>query len=98
MLKLELPSEDRILCSQDEKWLPDLFSSFFISLLISFKSCPLLVPHFQASLVGQSQPKSKGKISRVLANKASLSVRVDALGDDSSTAVGMKGLDFVVNR
>ena len=36
---------------------------------------------YHASLVGQAQPKHKGKISRVLAAKCALSIRVDALGD-----------------
>merc|ERR1712127_168499 len=38
-----------------------------------------LISH--ASLIGQSAPKNKGKISRVLAAKSSLSVRQDALGE-----------------
>jgi nucleolar protein 58 len=37
---------------------------------------------YHASLVGQAPPKLKGKISRVLAAKAALSTRVDALGGD----------------
>jgi nucleolar protein 58 len=37
---------------------------------------------YHASLVGQAAPKNKGKISRVLAAKASLAIRVDALSDD----------------
>merc|ERR1711943_4954 len=36
---------------------------------------------YHASLVGQAQPKHKGKISRMLAAKASICARVDALGD-----------------
>lgn len=36
---------------------------------------------YHASLVGQAPPKLKGKMSRMLATKASLSVRVDALSD-----------------
>jgi len=36
---------------------------------------------YHASLVGQSSGKNKGKISRVLANKCALAIRVDALGD-----------------
>merc|ERR1712032_1764571 len=36
---------------------------------------------YHASLVGQSAPALKGKISRVLAAKLSLCCRVDALGD-----------------
>merc|ERR1712083_557257 len=36
---------------------------------------------YHASLVGKSSPKNKGKISRVLAAKTALSVRVDALSE-----------------
>merc|ERR1719331_2523942 len=43
---------------------------------------------YHASLVGQAQPKHKGKISRVLAAKCALSIRVDALGDTSEATVG----------
>lgn len=45
---------------------------------------------FHASLVGQSQPKNKGKMSRVLAAKTSLAARVDALADDSHSDIGME--------
>jgi len=44
---------------------------------------------YHASLVGQAQPKFKGKISRVLAAKASLSVRMDALGDTDGVTVAL---------
>jgi len=44
---------------------------------------------FHASMVGQSNPKHKGKVSRMLAAKASLAVRYDALGEDSSTEIGI---------
>jgi len=43
---------------------------------------------YHASLVGQAQPKHKGKISRVLAAKCALSVRVDALGESSDVTIG----------
>merc|ERR1719164_430418 len=45
---------------------------------------------YHASLIGKAAPKHKGKISRVLAAKASLAIRVDALSDDTTadTAVG----------
>ena len=46
---------------------------------------------YHASLVGQAQPKHKGKISRVLAAKCALSIRVDALGDSSEATVGYDG-------
>ncbi|CAH3186356.1 unnamed protein product [Porites evermanni] len=45
---------------------------------------------FHASLVGQSAPKHKGKISRMLAAKTSLAARVDALGEDADTAMGIE--------
>jgi len=46
---------------------------------------------YHASLVGQAEPKHKGKISRVLAAKCALSIRVDALGDTSEPTVGYEG-------
>ena len=42
---------------------------------------------YHASLVGQAQPKHKGKISRLLAAKCALS-RVDALGDANEATIG----------
>ena len=42
---------------------------------------------FHASLVGQAGGKLKGKIARVLAAKASLAVRVDALSDANTKGV-----------
>merc|ERR1711935_404458 len=39
---------------------------------------------FHASLIGQAAPKHKGKISRVLAAKAALATRVDALSDETT--------------
>jgi len=50
---------------------------------------------YHASLIGQAAPKHKGKISRVLAAKASLAIRVDALSDETSdqldTSIGYEG-------
>jgi nucleolar protein 58 len=50
---------------------------------------------YHASLIGQAAPKNKGKISRVLAAKASLAIRVDALSDETDghidTTVGFEG-------
>ena len=50
---------------------------------------------YHASLIGQAAPKNKGKISRVLAAKASLAIRVDALSDDTDeqldTTIGFEG-------
>ncbi|XP_046863688.1 LOW QUALITY PROTEIN: nucleolar protein 58-like [Xenia sp. Carnegie-2017] len=45
---------------------------------------------YHASLVGQSNAKNKGKISRMLAAKASLAARVDALGEDVDVELGME--------
>ena len=46
---------------------------------------------YHASLVGQSAPKLKGKVSRVLAAKCALSIRVDALGESADATVGLDG-------
>eukprot|EP00980_Cylindrotheca_fusiformis_P006122 scaffold1319_cov126-Cylindrotheca_fusiformis.AAC.11 len=50
---------------------------------------------YHASLIGQAAPKHKGKISRVLAAKASLAIRVDALTDETAeevdTTIGYEG-------
>lgn len=50
---------------------------------------------YHASLIGQASPKNKGKISRVLAAKASLATRVDALSDETTdmvdTTIGYEG-------
>jgi nucleolar protein 58 len=40
---------------------------------------------YHASLVGQTAPKYKGKISRVLAAKTALACRYDALGEGTTT-------------
>lgn len=53
---------------------------------------------YHASLVGQAAPKHKGKISRVLAAKCSLSIRVDALGDHEGPTVGFEHRKAVENR
>jgi nucleolar protein 58 len=45
---------------------------------------------YHASLIGQAPPKHKGKISRVLAAKTALSIRVDALGDSSEPTVALE--------
>jgi nucleolar protein 58 len=50
---------------------------------------------YHASLIGQAAPKNKGKISRVLAAKSSLAIRVDALSDETDgqvdTSIGYEG-------
>ncbi|KAL7569845.1 hypothetical protein ACA910_008514 [Epithemia clementina (nom. ined.)] len=58
---------------------------------------------YHASLIGQAAPKNKGKISRVLAAKASLAIRVDALtdetdGDAIDTTIGYEGRSKVEAR
>jgi nucleolar protein 58 len=45
---------------------------------------------YHASLIGQAAPKFKGKISRVLAAKCALSIRVDALGETSEATIGIE--------
>ncbi|XP_064646366.1 nucleolar protein 58-like [Lineus longissimus] len=45
---------------------------------------------YHASLVGQTTPKNKGKISRMLAAKTSLAIRVDALGEDVNSELGIE--------
>jgi len=53
---------------------------------------------YHASLIGQSQPKYKGKISRVLAAKCALAIRVDALGDTTDATVGLEAREKVEAR
>jgi len=53
---------------------------------------------YHASLVGQSAPALKGKISRVLAAKLSLCSRVDALGDQVEPTLGREYKDYVEKR
>jgi len=45
---------------------------------------------YHASLVGGAQPKNKGKLSRMLAAKASLAIRVDALSETSDSTLGVE--------
>lgn len=45
---------------------------------------------YHASLIGQAAPKFKGKISRVLAAKSALSIRMDALGDTTEASIGIE--------
>ena len=53
---------------------------------------------YHASIVGQAAPRLKGKISRVLAARTALSVRVDALAEDPSPDVGIANRIRVENR
>lgn len=45
---------------------------------------------YHAQLVGQSNPKIKGKLSRMLAAKSALGCRVDALGEDVTNELGIE--------
>merc|ERR1712025_4578 len=62
------------------------------------KSTPKYGLIYHASLVGQSAPNLKGKISRVLAAKLSLCCRVDALGDQVEATVGKEFKEYVERR
>jgi len=53
---------------------------------------------YHASLVGQATAKNKGKISRVLAAKTSLAVRVDALGESDHVTIGLAARAAVEHR
>ncbi|KAF3182392.1 Nucleolar protein 58 [Orbilia oligospora] len=55
---------------------------------------------YQASLIGQSTGKNKGKIARMLATKTSLGIRYDALAEDKeeSSALGIYMRQKVENR
>lgn len=53
---------------------------------------------YHASLVGQAPAKLKGKISRTLAAKTALSIRVDALGEVDGVTVGFEGKEKVELR
>lgn len=44
---------------------------------------------YHASLIGQAAPKIKGKISRVLAAKTALAIRVDALGECDGPTISL---------
>merc|ERR1712139_639927 len=59
------------------------------------KSTPKYGLIYHASLVGQSAPTLKGKISRVLAAKLSLCCRVDALGDQVEPSLGKEFKEYV---
>jgi nucleolar protein 58 len=53
---------------------------------------------YRASMVGQASTKNKGKISRVLAAKTALSVRVDALGESSEATIAVNDFSKVQER
>jgi nucleolar protein 56 len=45
---------------------------------------------FHSSFIGRAKPKNKGRISRYLANKASLASRIDCFSDQDSNVYGIK--------
>lgn len=45
---------------------------------------------YHASLIGQAEPKLKGKIARTLAAKTSLAIREDAFGEKQDISVGLQ--------
>merc|ERR1711990_875424 len=45
---------------------------------------------YHASLIGQTGAKNKGKMSRMLAAKSALATRVDALGEETNTTLGVE--------
>ena len=53
---------------------------------------------YHAQLVGQSETKLKGKVSRILVTKASLACRVDILGEETNTDLGTEHRAKVGNR
>ncbi|KAF9366978.1 Nucleolar protein 58, partial [Podila verticillata] len=53
---------------------------------------------YHASLIGQAGPKMKGKIARMVATKAALSIRVDALGETDTPDVGIENRGKVEAR
>lgn len=53
---------------------------------------------YHASLVGQAGPKAKAKVARLLAAKAAIALRVDALGESEDADVGIAGRNKVEAR
>lgn len=53
---------------------------------------------YHASIVGAASTKLKGKISRSLASKAALCVRVDALKENTDGAIGIAKRAYLENR
>merc|ERR1711998_655380 len=53
---------------------------------------------YHASLIGQAAPKNKGKISRVLAAKTALAIRVDAMGENTEATIAVENRQKVEAR
>lgn len=74
------------------------FTNFVYRALKTKHDTPKYGLIYHASLVGQTAPKNKGKISRMLAAKASLCARVDALGEESAPSIGIESRAKVEDR
>ena len=70
--------------------LTTLFKCLFLQALKTKHDTPKYGLIYHAQLVGQSGTKLKGKVSRMLAAKASLACRVDALGEETNTDLGIE--------
>lgn len=53
---------------------------------------------YHASIVGSIQPNMKGKISRSLAAKCALCIRVDAIGEQTEPTIGIEHKQAIENR
>ncbi|OMJ79892.1 hypothetical protein SteCoe_19978 [Stentor coeruleus] len=53
---------------------------------------------YHASIVGSATPNIKGKISRTLAAKCALCIRMDALGDETEATIGVEHKQAMENR
>merc|ERR1711957_812968 len=53
---------------------------------------------FHSSFIGRAQQKNKGRISRYLANKCSITSRIDCFSDEATTVFGEKLKDQVEER
>jgi len=62
------------------------------------KSTPKYGLIYNASIVGAAKNQLKGKVSRTLANKCSLCVRFDALGEENEGALGVKSKAYMEAR
>ena len=53
---------------------------------------------YHASIVGSAPPSIKGKISRTLAAKCALCIRMDALGEEAEATIGVEHKQAMENR
>lgn len=53
---------------------------------------------YHSSLIGQASSKNKGKIARILATKAAISLRVDAMGEKDLATIGIENKSKVEAR